>query len=83
MLLICIHTYIDIYIYIYIYIYIKSGLIKFLVSLVRDRLMNLKINILTKKGFTNLDIFLYYYKFQKITKTVLMVVAEEATEIFL
>ena len=45
--------------------------------------MNLKINILTKKGFTNLDFFLYYYKFQKITKTFLMVVAEEATEIFL
>ena len=45
--------------------------------------MNLKINILTKKGFTNLDNFLYYYKFQKITKTVLMAVAEEATEFFL
>ena len=45
--------------------------------------MNLNINILTKKGFTNLDIFLYYYKFQKITKTVLMAVVEEATEIFL
>ena len=44
--------------------------------------MNLKINILTKKGFTNLDIFLYYHKFQKITKTILMAVAEEGTEIF-
>ena len=46
-------------------------------------MMNLNINILTKKGFTNLDIFLYYFKFQKITKTVLMAVTEEATEIFL
>ena len=46
-------------------------------------MMNLKINILTKMGFTNLDIFLYYYKLQKITKTVLMAVAEEAIEIFL
>ena len=46
-------------------------------------MMNLKINILTKKGFTNLDVFLYYYKFQKITKTVLMSVAEEAIEIFI
>ena len=46
-------------------------------------MMNLKINILTKKGFTNLNIFLYYYKFQKITKMVLMVVAEEAIEIFI
>ena len=45
--------------------------------------MNLKINILTKKGFTNLEIFLCYYKFHKITKTVLMAVAEKATEIFL
>ena len=45
-------------------------------------MMNLKINILTKKGFTNLNIFLCYYKFQKITKTVLMVVAKEAIEIF-
>ena len=41
--------------------------------------MNLKINILTKNGFTNLNIFLYYYKFQKITKTVLIEVVEEAT----
>ena len=46
-------------------------------------MMNLKTNILIKKGFTILDIFLYYYKFQKIIKTVLMEVAEEATEIFL
>ena len=45
--------------------------------------MNLKINILTIKGFNNLDIFLCYYKFQKITKIVLMEVAEESTEIFL
>ena len=45
--------------------------------------MNLTINILTKKGFTNLDIFLCYYKFQKITKIVLMEVAEEATKNFL
>ena len=42
-------------------------------------MMNLKINILTKKGFTNLDIFLFDIIFRKITKTVLMVVAEEAT----
>ena len=41
--------------------------------------MNLKINILTKKEFTNLDIFLCYYKFHKIIKTVLMAIAEEAT----
>ena len=46
-------------------------------------MMNLKINILTKMGFTNFDIFLYYYKLQKITKTVLLAVAEEAIEIFL
>ena len=46
-------------------------------------MMNLKFNILTKKGFTNLDIFLCYYEFKKITKIVLMVVAEEAIEIFL
>ena len=46
-------------------------------------MMNLKINILTKKGFTNLDIFLYVF-FLKFffTKTVLMVVAEEATDFF-
>ena len=45
--------------------------------------MNLKINILTKKGFTNLDIFLFYIIFQKITKLVLMAVAQKATDIFL
>ena len=49
--------------------------------------MNLKINILTKKGITNLDFFLYfflfYHKFQKITKTVLMAVAYYATENFI
>ena len=41
--------------------------------------MNLKINILTKKKVTKLDIFLsfslFYNKFHKITKTVLMAVA--------
>ena len=46
-------------------------------------MMNLNRNILTKNGFTNLDIFLYYYKFQKISKTVLMAVADKANEIFL
>ena len=50
-------------------------------------MMNLEINILTKKIVTNLEIFLsfslFYHKFQKITKTVLMAVVEEATEIFL
>ena len=45
--------------------------------------MNLKINILTKKGFINLDIFLFDITFQKITKIVLMAVAEEAPDIFL
>ena len=46
--------------------------------------MNLKINILTKKGITKLDIFsLFYHKFHKITKTVLMVVADVAIGIFL
>ena len=45
--------------------------------------MNLNINILTKKGFTNLDIFLFDITFQKIRKTVLVAVAEEATGIFL
>ena len=44
--------------------------------------MNLKINILTKNRFTNLDIFLYYYKFHKITNTVLTAVVEEATKFF-
>ena len=46
-------------------------------------MINLKINILTKKGFTNLDIFLFYIIFQKITKTILMAVAKEATDIYL
>ena len=46
-------------------------------------MMNLKINNITKKGFTNLDIFLFDITFQKITKTVLMALAEEATDIFL
>ena len=46
-------------------------------------MINLNINILTKKGFTNLNIFLFYIIFQKITKTILIEVAEEATDIFL
>ena len=46
-------------------------------------MINLKINILTKKGFTNLDIFLFDNIFQKITKTVLMTVDKEATDMFL
>ena len=46
-------------------------------------MINLKINILTKKGFTNLDIFLFDIIFQKITKTVLIAIDEEATDIFL
>ena len=46
-------------------------------------MINLKINILTKKGFTNLDIFLFYIIFQKMTKTVLMAVAKEVTDMFL
>ena len=37
--------------------------------------MNLKINILEKKRVTNLDIF-FYYKVQKIRKTVLMAATE-------
>ena len=45
--------------------------------------MNLNINILTKKGFTNLEIFLFDIIFQQITKIVLMAIAEEATDIFL
>ena len=49
--------------------------------------MNLKINILTKKGITNLDIFLsfslFYHKFKKITKIVLMAVANYGTKNFL
>ena len=46
-------------------------------------MINLKINVLTKKGFTNLDIFLFDIILQKITKTVLMAVVEEATDMFL
>ena len=46
-------------------------------------MINLNINTLTKKGFTNLDIFLFDIIFQKITKIVLMAVAEEATDKFL
>ena len=49
--------------------------------------MNVMINILTKKGITNLDIFISYslfcHKFQKTTKLVLMVVADYATDNFL
>ena len=49
--------------------------------------MNLKIDILTKKGITDLDILisfsLFYNKFQKISKTVLKTMADEATKIFL
>ena len=49
--------------------------------------MNLEINIITKNGITNLDIFLFfslfYHKCQKITKTVLMTVADDATENFI
>ena len=49
--------------------------------------MNLKINILTKKGITNLDIFLSFsffcHKFQKKKKqTVLMAVADMLLKIF-
>ena len=39
-------------------------------------MINLKISILSKEGFTNLDIFLFDIIFHKITKTVLMVVAK-------
>ena len=46
-------------------------------------MINLKINILIKKGFTNLDIFIFDFIFHKIIKTVLMAVAEEATDVFL
>ena len=46
-------------------------------------MINLKINIVTKKGFTNLDIFLFNIIFQKITKTILMEVAQEAIDMFL
>ena len=46
-------------------------------------MINLKINILTKKGFTNLDIFLFDIIFQNIAKTYLMAIAEEAIGMFL
>ena len=46
-------------------------------------MINLKINILRTKGFTNLDIFLFYIIFHKITKTNLIAVVEEATNFFL
>ena len=46
-------------------------------------MINLKINILSKKGFTDLDIFLFDIIFQKITKTVLKAIAEETTNMFL
>ena len=46
-------------------------------------MINLKINILTKNGFTNLNICLFDIIFQKITKIVLIAVDEEATDIFL
>ena len=46
-------------------------------------MINLKINILIKNGFTNFNIFLFDIIFQKITKTVLMAVAEEAIDLFL
>ena len=39
-------------------------------------MINLKINILTKKGFTNLDVVLFDIIFHKITKKVLMAVVE-------
>ena len=49
--------------------------------------MNLNINILTKKGITNLDIFisfsLFYHEFKKITKIILSTVADDATENFI
>ena len=63
--------------------YILFGLNKFLGSLSGIEMINLKINVLTKKGFTNLDIFLFDIILQKITKTVLMAVVEEATDMFL
>ena len=46
-------------------------------------MINLKINILTKKGFTNLDNFLFDIILQKIIKTILMTVVEEGTDMFL
>ena len=46
-------------------------------------MINLNINILNKKGFTNLDIFLFDIISQKITKIILIAIAEEAIDIFL
>ena len=50
-------------------------------------MMNLNINILTIKGITNLENFLsfylFYHKFQKVIKTVLMAVTDYAIEDFL
>ena len=62
---------------------IQFGLNKFLASLPGIEMINLNINILTIKGFTNLDIFLFDIIFQKMTKTALMAVAEKATNVFL
>ena len=62
---------------------ISFGLNKFLAPLLGMEMIILKINILTKKGFTNLDIFLFDIVFQKITNTILIAVAEEAIDIFL
>ena len=50
--------------------------------------MNLKIDILTKKGITNVDIFLSFFlyftiNFKKISKTTLKTVVDEAIETFL
>ena len=45
--------------------------------------MNLKINILTKKRVTNLDIYFLVIIIFRKTQKQLMAVAEEATEIFL
>ena len=67
----------------YIVHIIQFGLNKFLALFPGKEMINLKINILTKKGFTNLNIFLFDIIFQKIRKTVLMAIAEEATYIFL
>ena len=63
--------------------YISFSINKFLTPLPGIEMMNLKINILNKKGFINLEHFLFGIIFQKIAKTVLMAVAEEATDIFL
>ena len=63
--------------------YISFGLNKFSGPLSGIQMINLKITVLTKKGFTNLDIFLFDIILQKITKTVLIAVVEEATDMFL